>query len=180
MPSRRYPLLSYHRLSHHPLASLVLQAPGPSLLLFRSRPSRLAKELKNCGPRYKPLVLAPMSLKPKFLQDPLVTTGCVSVRLTLERKPKGWPRTYKSASHNRYRITGSFPTRCGSGRSSSSATPADMKDPVPRCCSTVPTSCRSYAVAQGAFGILLPRHFVSDRSGRSGPQHPWPGSGQEA
>jgi len=101
MPSRRHHLLSYHRVSHHPLASVVLQAPGPSLLLFRSRPSRIAKELKDCGPRYKPLVLPPMSLKPKFLQDPLVTTGCALVRLILERKPEGWGRTYKAASHNR-------------------------------------------------------------------------------
>ncbi len=111
-PSPPHPLRHDHLLSLHPLTSLVLQAPGPSVLLFRSRPSRLAKQLKDCVPRYKPLVFPPMSLKPKFLQDPLVTTGCALVRLTLERKPKGWGRRYKAASHKRCRITGSFPTRC--------------------------------------------------------------------
>ena len=109
MPSYRHPLLSHHRLSHHPQTSLVLQAPGPSVLLFRSRPSRLAKKLKDCGPSYKTLVLLPMSLKLMFFQDQLVTTVCALVRLTLERKPKGWRRTCGAAFHNRHRISGSFP-----------------------------------------------------------------------
>ena len=78
-------------------------------MLFRSRPSRLAKKLKDYGPSCKTPALLPMLLKPMFFQDRLVITGCALVRLTLERKPGEWGRTCGAAFHERYLISGSNP-----------------------------------------------------------------------